>query len=161
MKRIITCLILLVVLSACSDPLGMTTREQSHSAAQQAQWDSQARQAEAQAAVAESQAKADVEKTQIEAWTNALQKVEDASKRNMGIVYLLILAVVRLGRNGDLLDGAHQYRDGSTERHTTPTTERRTTYCTPGTTEACTPNSMGNAGFWSMMMGWFVNNRSY
>lgn len=96
MKRIITCLILLVVLSACSDPLGMTTREQSHSAAQQAQWDSQARQAEAQAAVAESQAKADVEKTQIEAWTNALQKVEDASKRNMGIVYLLILAVVGL-----------------------------------------------------------------
>lgn len=97
MKRTITLLILLAALSACgSDPLGMTSREQARSAAQQSQWDAQARQAEAQARAAEAQAKADVEKTQIEAWEGALQKVEDASKRNQGIVYLLILAVVGL-----------------------------------------------------------------
>ena len=90
MKRTLTLLILLVALSACTtDPLGMTSREQARSDAQQAQWNSQALQVEAQA-------KADVEKTQIEAWTDALQKVEDASKRNQGIVYLLILAVVGL-----------------------------------------------------------------
>ena len=97
MKHLLTLLILLVVLSACgSDPLGMTSREQARSKAQQSQWDAQARQAEAQARAAEAQAKADVEKTQTEAWTDALQKVEDASKRNQGIVYLLILAVVGL-----------------------------------------------------------------
>jgi len=97
MKRTLTLLILLVALSACTtDPLGMTSREQARSDAQQAQWNSQALQVEAQARTAEAQAKADVEKTQIEAWTDALQKVEDASKRNQGIVYLLILAVVGL-----------------------------------------------------------------
>ncbi len=108
MKRVLTLLILLVALSACgSDPLGMTSREQARSDAQQAQWDSQARQAEADAAAAraqaeaqaraaEAQAKADVEKTQIEAWSDAIQKVEEASKRNMGIVYLLILSIVGL-----------------------------------------------------------------
>ena len=97
MKRTLTLLILLVALSACTtDPLGMTSREQARSDAQQAQWNSQALQAEAQARAAEAQANADVEKTQIEAWTDALQKVEDASKRNQGIVYLLILAVVGL-----------------------------------------------------------------
>lgn len=108
MKRAITLLILLTVLSACgADPLGMTSREQARSAAQQAQWDSQARQAEAEAAAAraqaeaqaraaEAQAKADVDKVQIKAWEGALQKVEEASKRNMGIVYLLILAIVGL-----------------------------------------------------------------
>ena len=86
MKRTLTLLILLVALSACTtDPLGMTSREQARSDAQQAQ-----------ARAAEAQTKADVEKTQIEAWTDALQKVEDASKRNQGIVYLLILAVVGL-----------------------------------------------------------------
>lgn len=86
MKRTLTLLILLVALSACTtDPLGMTSREQARSDAQQAQ-----------ARAAEAQTKADVEKTQIEAWTDALQKVEDASKRNLGIVYLLILAVVGL-----------------------------------------------------------------
>ena len=97
MKQTLTLLILLAVLSACgSDPLGMTSREQARSDAQQAQWNAQARQAEAQAKTAEAQAKADVEKTQIEAWSDAIQKVEDASKRNMGIVYLLILSVVGL-----------------------------------------------------------------
>ena len=86
MKRTLTLLILLVALSACTtDPLGMTSREQARSDAQQAQ-----------ARAAEAQTKADVEKTQIEAWTDALQKVEDASKRNQGIVWLLILAVVGL-----------------------------------------------------------------
>lgn len=97
MKQTLTLLILLAVLSACgSDPLGMTSREQARSDAQQAQWNAQARQAEAQAKTAEAQAKADVEKTQIEAWSDAIQKVEDASKRNLGIVYLLILSVVGL-----------------------------------------------------------------
>ena len=97
MKQTLTLLILLAVLSACgSDPLGMTSREQARSDAQQAQWNSQALQVEAQARTAEAQAKADVEKTQIEAWSDAIQKVEDASKRNMGIVYLLILSVVGL-----------------------------------------------------------------
>lgn len=97
MKRTLTLLILLAVLSACgSDPLGMTSREQARSAAQQAQWNSQARQAEANADSDRAQAQADVDKAQIDAWTDALQKVEDASKRNMGIVYLLIISIVGL-----------------------------------------------------------------
>lgn len=108
MKRFMVLLVAALILVGCSnDPLGMTSREQARSAAQQSQWDSEARQAEAQASAAraqaeaqaraaEAQAKAEVEKTQIEAWTDAIQKVEDASKRNLGVVYLLIVAIVGL-----------------------------------------------------------------
>lgn len=108
MKQVFVLLVCALILVGCSnDPLGMTSREQARSAAQQSQWDSEARQAEAEAAAiraqaeaqaraAEAQAKAEVEKTQIEAWSDALRKVEDASKRNLGVVYLLIVAIVGL-----------------------------------------------------------------
>ena len=141
MKRTLTLLILLVALSACTtDPLGMTSREQARSDAQQAQWNSQALQAEAQARAAEAQANADVEKTQIEAWTDALQKVEDASKRNQGIVWLLILAVVGLSGTAIYWMGrTNTTLAQNASQHTTPPdADGRATNSTPRPTARAT-----------------------
>lgn len=70
--------------------------EQADADARQAEANARAREAEAAARQVETQADVEMEKAQLDAWQGALQTVEDATKRNMGVIYLLILAVVGL-----------------------------------------------------------------
>lgn len=87
MKRLVALTVIVVALTGCNDPLGMTSREQSRTDAIVAQGDSSARIAEANRGAIEAQEQASVEKSRIDSQQHAFDSALEAAKPNYMPIY--------------------------------------------------------------------------